>query len=38
LIDAAATLRRGADATLDESAVDARLSAVVTRLREGAEA
>ncbi len=34
LIDAAVALRRGEDATLDESAVDALLSAVATRLRE----
>jgi Domain of unknown function (DUF4111)/Nucleotidyltransferase domain len=38
LIDAAVALRRGEDATLDESAVDALLSAVETRLREAAEA
>jgi hypothetical protein len=38
LIDAAVALRRGEDATLDESAVDALLSAVATRLREAAEA
>jgi hypothetical protein len=38
LIDAAVALRRGQDATLDESAVDALLSAVATRLREAAEA
>jgi hypothetical protein len=31
-------LRRGEDATLDESAVDELLSAVATRLREAAEA
>jgi Aminoglycoside adenylyltransferase, C-terminal domain len=35
LIDAAVALRRGAEATLDESAVDALLSAVATRLSEG---
>jgi hypothetical protein len=38
LVDAAVALGRGADATLDESAVDALLSAVATRLREAAEA
>lgn len=38
LIDAAVALRRGEDATLDESAVDALLSAVVARLREAAGA
>ena len=38
LIDAAVALRRGEDVTLDESAVDALLSAVATRLREAAEA
>jgi hypothetical protein len=38
LIDAAVALRRGVDATLDESAVDALLSAVATRLREAAHA
>ncbi len=38
LIDAAVALRRGEDATLDESAVDALLSAVAARLREAAEA
>lgn len=38
LIDAAVALRRGEDATLDESAVDALLSVVATRLREAAEA
>ena len=37
LIDAAVALRRGEHATLDESAVDALLSAVATRLREAAE-
>lgn len=38
LIDAAVALRRGQDATLDESAVDALLAAVANRLREAAEA
>ena len=38
LIDAAVALRHGADATLDEPAVDALLSAVETRLRAAAEA
>jgi hypothetical protein len=38
LIDAAVTLRRGKDATLDESAVDALLAAVAVRLRAAAEA
>jgi hypothetical protein len=38
LIDAAVALRHGEDATLDESAVDALLSAVAARLREAAEA
>ncbi|MGW5361370.1 aminoglycoside adenylyltransferase domain-containing protein [Actinopolymorpha pittospori] len=38
LIDAAVALRRGEDATLDESAVDALLSAVTAELREAAEA
>lgn len=38
LIDAAVALRRGQDATLDESAVDALLSSVAARLREAAEA
>lgn len=38
LIDAAVALRHGADATLDEPAVDALLSAVAARLREAAEA
>jgi hypothetical protein len=38
LIDAAVALRRGQDAMLDESAVDALLSAVATQLREAAEA
>jgi hypothetical protein len=38
LIDAAIALRRGVVATLDESAVDALLSAVATRLREAADA
>jgi hypothetical protein len=38
LIDAAVALRRGEDATLDEAAVDALLSAVRARLREAAEA
>jgi hypothetical protein len=38
LIEAAVALRCGEDATLDESAVDALLSAVATRLREAAEA
>jgi hypothetical protein len=37
LIEAAVALRCGEDATLDESAVDALLSAVATRLREAAE-
>jgi Aminoglycoside adenylyltransferase, C-terminal domain len=36
LIDAAVALRRGEDTTLDESAVDALLLAVATRLREAA--
>ena len=38
LIDAAVALRRGEDATLGESAVDALLSSVAARLREAAEA
>jgi hypothetical protein len=38
LIDDAVALRRGEDATLDESAVDALLAAVASRLREAAEA
>ena len=38
LIDAAVALRRGEDAALDDSAVDALLSGVATRLREAAEA
>ena len=38
VIDAAVALRRGEEATLDEPAVDALLSAVGTRLREAAEA
>jgi hypothetical protein len=38
LIDAAVALRHGRAATLDESAVDALLSAVATRLREAADA
>lgn len=37
LIDAAVALRRGEDAALDDSAVDALLSAVASRLREAAE-
>ncbi len=37
LIDAAVALRRGEDAALDDSAVDALLSTVATRLREAAE-
>jgi len=37
LLDAAVALRRGQAAALDESAVDALLSAVATRLREAAE-
>ncbi len=37
LIDAAVALRRGEDAALDDSAVDALLSAVATQLREAAE-
>jgi hypothetical protein len=37
LIDAAVALRRGGDATLDESAVDALLASVATRLREAAD-
>jgi hypothetical protein len=36
VIDAAVALRRGEDATLDESAVDVLLSSVATRLREAA--
>lgn len=38
LIDAAVALRRGEDATLEGSAVDALLSAVAARLREAAKA
>lgn len=38
LIDAAVALRRGEDATLDESAVEALLSAVAAGLREAVEA
>ena len=38
LIDAAVALRRGQNATLDESAVDALLSSVAARLREAATA
>ena len=38
VIDAAVALRHGEDATLDESAVDALLSAVAARLREAAQA
>jgi hypothetical protein len=38
VIDAAVALRRGEDAILDESAVDALLSAVATGLREAAQA
>jgi hypothetical protein len=34
VIDAAVALRRGQDAELDESAVDALLSAVASRLRD----
>ena len=37
MIDAAVGLRSGQDAALDDSAVDALLSAVATRLREAAE-
>jgi len=37
VIDAAVALRRGEDATLDESAVDGLLSCVADRLREAAE-
>jgi hypothetical protein len=37
LIDAAVALRRGEDATLEESAVDAFLAAVATHLREATE-
>ncbi len=37
VIDAAVALRHGADATLDESAVDALLSSVATQLREAAD-
>ncbi len=37
VIDAAVALRHGDDATLDESAVDALLSSVTTRLREVAD-
>jgi Aminoglycoside adenylyltransferase, C-terminal domain/Nucleotidyltransferase domain len=37
VIDAAVALRRGEDATLDEPAVDALLSAVATRLEEAAQ-
>jgi hypothetical protein len=37
VIDAAVALRRGVDATLDEPAVDALLSAVTTRLEEAAQ-
>jgi hypothetical protein len=37
VVDAAVALRRGEDATLDDSAVDALLTAVATRLREAAE-
>lgn len=37
MIDAAVALRRGADATLHEPAVDTLLSTVATRLREAAE-
>jgi hypothetical protein len=37
VIDAAVALRRGEDAALDDSAVDALLSAVATRLREAAQ-
>jgi predicted nucleotidyltransferase len=38
VIDAAVALRHGQEATLDESAVDALLGSVATRLREAAEA
>ena len=38
LIDAAVALRRGEDATLDDSAVDVFLSAVAARLREAVKA
>jgi hypothetical protein len=38
VIDAAVALRRSEDATLDESAVDALLLSVATRLREAADA
>jgi hypothetical protein len=38
VIDAAVALRRGENAALDETAVDALLSAVATRLQEAAEA
>jgi hypothetical protein len=38
LIDAAVALRRGEDATLDDSAVDTLLSTVAIRLREAAQA
>jgi hypothetical protein len=36
LIDAAVAIRRGEDASLEDSGVDALLSEVVTRLREAA--
>jgi hypothetical protein len=38
LIDSAVALRRGQDATLDEPAVDALLSAVAAQLTDAAEA